>query len=44
MMIRIARYFGVGLQGIILGTLLFFAILMLLGVAADARIFQYQGY
>ncbi len=38
------RLFGIVLQALVLGTLLFFAIGSLVALAADARIFRYQAF
>jgi hypothetical protein len=39
---RWARVTGIVLQGVTLGVLLFGALVMLLAVQADARLFRYQ--
>lgn len=39
-----ARWLGIVLQGVILGTLLFLAITQLLGLHQGARVFRYQGF
>ncbi len=41
---QIGRIIGVALQALILGTLLFVALVRLIGVAGGARVFQYQGF
>ncbi len=38
------RKFGALTQGLVLGVLLFIAILVLFSASGDARIFQYQGF
>jgi hypothetical protein len=43
-MTRWPRIAGAVLQGCVLGVLVVFAILVLLGFEADARLFRYQGY
>jgi hypothetical protein len=39
-----ARRTGIGFQGLVLGTLLFVAVLMLTAVQSGARLFRYQGF
>jgi hypothetical protein len=41
---KIAYAFGVSLQGVILGVLLFLALCDLVSISAGARIFRYQGF
>jgi hypothetical protein len=38
------RALGIALQALVLGVLLFFAIVALIGLNTGARIFQYQGF
>lgn len=35
---------GIVIQGLILGTLLFFAVIQIITMASGARIFRYQGF
>ena len=41
---KLAHVLGVVVQGVVLGTLLLLAVLMLLNSAGAVRIFQYQGF
>ncbi len=43
-MIKLARYIGVTVQGLVLGVLLFQALLKLFGEISGATVFQYQGF
>jgi hypothetical protein len=39
-----AKWLGIALQSLVLGTLLFWAIVELLSITQAARIFRYQGF
>lgn len=39
-----ARWAGIAVQGLVLGTLLFLALVRLLGEAGTARLFRYEGF
>ena len=43
-MIRLAKTLGIITQGIVLGSLLFLALIRLMAVSEGARVFQYQGF
>jgi len=43
-MTRLARATGILLQGLVMGTLLFIAILRLLATLSGASVFRYQGF
>ena len=43
-MIKFAYYFGIGVQGVVLGILLFQAFMYLAGTMSEAKVFQYQGF
>lgn len=38
------HFLGALIQGIVMGILLFFAVVALIAAAADARVFIYQGF
>ena len=41
---RKGRFAGICLQGLILGILLFIAVVMLFAMQSDVRLFRYQGF
>lgn len=41
---RLARFGGIALQALILGTLLYFAVGKLVAIESGARIFRYQAF
>ena len=41
---RFGHIIGIAIQASVLGTLLFIAMVRLIGVAGGARVFQYQGF
>ena len=41
---RLARWTGIALQGLVLGALLFLALMKLFSLQAGARVFRYQGF
>ncbi len=41
---KMARFLGICIQGIVLGSLLFLALVTLLQMTGGARIFQYEGF
>ena len=41
---RFARLAGICLQGLVLGLLLFLALMKLLALESGARVFRYQGF
>ena len=43
-MSAMTRVLGICVQAVVLGTLLFFALVHLIGLSSGARIFQYQGF
>ena len=43
-MIRLARILGITTQSVVLGALLFIAVLRILAIVADAVVFRYQGF
>ncbi len=43
-MSRCAKWLGIALQSLVLGILLFWAIVELLSLSQAARIFRYQGF
>jgi hypothetical protein len=42
--VKLARWFGIALQGLVLGVLLFGATVTLLVVQSGARIFRYENF
>lgn len=44
MMSRIGRWIGIVMQALIVGLLLFVALVRLAGMVGGARVFQYQGF